>query len=257
VVSHHLDGFRLRDRRGLVASLCRPWGSSRFADRPPLICGARSPPRRRPTLQSVPLQLSLRRVTAPSCLLAVASSRSLDLEALLRPGVRGHTPPLPTPRARCSPGLPVLVASDPIGEPTGCPCTWVRDDPSSPTPNTLRGAPRRPCPDLSASRCRYRTLPPRGPQRAPPGVRTASRCHVASARSVPTVGRCRGGVSAPEGAGHRRADPGRSRGGRVAAVVPSRPEGRRLPRSPRYAPGRSRCVPRLALPVPPALSVAG
>lgn len=30
VVSHHLDGFLRATARGLVASLCRPWGSSRF-----------------------------------------------------------------------------------------------------------------------------------------------------------------------------------------------------------------------------------
>jgi len=30
VVSHHLNGFLRATARGLVASLCRPWGSSRF-----------------------------------------------------------------------------------------------------------------------------------------------------------------------------------------------------------------------------------
>jgi len=38
VVSHHLDGLLRATARGLVASLCRPWGSSRFVRDSPKTC---------------------------------------------------------------------------------------------------------------------------------------------------------------------------------------------------------------------------
>jgi len=51
VVLHHLDGFLRATARGLVASLCRPWGSSRFLRDSPKACAfpaTRTTPRRTP-----------------------------------------------------------------------------------------------------------------------------------------------------------------------------------------------------------------
>lgn len=51
VVSHHSDGFLRATARGLVASLCRPWGSSRFLRDSPKTCAF---PATLPPLEELP-----------------------------------------------------------------------------------------------------------------------------------------------------------------------------------------------------------
>jgi hypothetical protein len=92
VGSHHLDGLLHRTVRKLVASCCRPWGSSGFhTGRSRPTC-----PHRCHTLQSLPLPSSRacrhRQAAASSSLLAVHQT---DLEALLHSRVRCALSPLP------------------------------------------------------------------------------------------------------------------------------------------------------------------
>jgi hypothetical protein len=96
VVSRHLAGLRHPRGRGLVASRCRPWGSSGFGFGAHAVSrGFRpSPPTFRPPelfLPRQPTSASPRR-RAP---LPFTTLRWLDSEALIHRGVRGCTPPWP------------------------------------------------------------------------------------------------------------------------------------------------------------------
>lgn len=198
VVSHHLDGLRHRDRRGLVASLERPWGSPRFTSRPPLIRNGRDDSLRCTTLQSVSLSDSLQRVTAPSCPLAVADSRPLDLGALLRRRVRGRRPRGRGRGLDALLGFPCSVARSLTGDPMRAPTAEAagRPDPSEqlPRPAAPRGSC---CQDLAVGRGAVpvpsSTRPAAHPARRP--FCLVGPCCVRATRAY--GGRCRGGGPLP------------------------------------------------------------
>ena len=81
VVSHHLDGLLLHNPRRLVASCCRPWGSSGFSRRP-RIRDDRDLPSDATPFRAFPSRVAVPCVSAGRCPLAVLGC---DTEPTSRP----------------------------------------------------------------------------------------------------------------------------------------------------------------------------